>query len=41
MQIEPAFHTYGGGPRHAAVRIDLKAPEGKEAFLRLASGPTW
>ena len=37
VQIEPAFHAYGGGRGMARVRLDLKAPAGRDAFLRLAA----
>ncbi|MFN7951508.1 MAG: CaiB/BaiF CoA-transferase family protein [bacterium] len=36
VQIEPPFFSYGAGRGMKRVRIDLKAPEGKEAFLALA-----
>lgn len=37
VQIEPHFYAYSGGRGMQRVRIDLKAPEGKQAFLRLAA----
>ncbi len=37
VQIEPPFFSYGAGRGMKRVRIDLKAPEGKEAFLALAA----
>src|SRR5574338_656260 len=36
VQIEPAFYAYAGGRGTKRVRLDLKAPAGKAAFLRLA-----
>jgi len=36
VQIRPAFHTYGAGRGTKRIQIDLKAPAGKETFLRLA-----
>jgi alpha-methylacyl-CoA racemase len=36
VQIEPAWWSYGAGRGWLRVRIDLKAPEGREALLRLA-----
>jgi alpha-methylacyl-CoA racemase len=36
VQIEPAFFAYAGGRGTKRVRLDLKAPAGKAAFLRLA-----
>ena len=36
VQIQPPFHTYGAGRGMERVRIDLKAPSGKAALLRLA-----
>jgi alpha-methylacyl-CoA racemase len=36
VQIEPVFHAYAGHRGMKRVRLDLKAPEGKEAFLKLA-----
>jgi alpha-methylacyl-CoA racemase len=36
VQIQPPFHTYGAGRGMKHIRIDLKSPAGKEAFLRLA-----
>ncbi|MBK7973515.1 MAG: CoA transferase [Deltaproteobacteria bacterium] len=37
VQIEPPFFSYGAGRGMKRVRIDLKAAEGKEAFLALAA----
>jgi alpha-methylacyl-CoA racemase len=37
VQIEPPFFAYGGGRGMRRVRLDLKAPAGKAAFLRLAA----
>lgn len=37
VQIQPPFHTYGAGRGMKRVQIDLKAPAGREAFLRLAA----
>jgi len=37
LQIEPPFYSYGAGRGLKRVRIDLKAPEGKDAFMRLAA----
>jgi alpha-methylacyl-CoA racemase len=36
-QIEPPFFAYGGGRGMRRLRVDLKAPEGRAAFLRLAA----
>jgi alpha-methylacyl-CoA racemase len=36
VQVEPHFYAYSGQRGALQVRLDLKAPEGKEAFLRLA-----
>ena len=36
VQIIPVYHAYGGGRLWKRARFDLKAPEGREAFLRLA-----
>jgi alpha-methylacyl-CoA racemase len=36
VQIEPAHWAYGAGRGTKRIRLDLKAPEGREAFLRLA-----
>jgi alpha-methylacyl-CoA racemase len=33
---EPPFHAYGANRGMQRIRIDLKAPAGREAFLRLA-----
>lgn len=38
VQIEPVFHAYAGQRRMKRVRLDLKSPDGVEAFLRLAEG---
>ncbi len=37
VQIEPPYYAYGAGRGMKRVRIDLKAPAGKAAFLRLAA----
>lgn len=37
VQIQPPFFSYGAGRGMKRFRVDLKAPEGKAAFLRLAS----
>jgi alpha-methylacyl-CoA racemase len=36
-RIEPPYFSYAGGRGMQRVRIDLKAPEGRRAFLRLAA----
>jgi alpha-methylacyl-CoA racemase len=36
VQIEPPLHAYGGHRGMKRARIDLKAPGGRAAFLRLA-----
>ena len=36
VQIEPQFFAYAGGRGMKRVKLDLKAPEGKAAFLKLA-----
>lgn len=36
VQIIPVYHAYGGGRLMKRAQFDLKAPEGREAFLRLA-----
>ncbi|MFP6627132.1 MAG: CaiB/BaiF CoA-transferase family protein [Deltaproteobacteria bacterium] len=38
VQIQPPFYAYSAGRGLKRVRIDLKADQGKEAFLRLAAG---
>lgn len=38
VQIVPPFYAYGGHRGMERAQIDLKAPAGKEAFLRLAAG---
>src|SRR5918999_580280 len=38
VQIAPAFFTYGGHRGMQRIRFDLKAPAGRDAFLRLAAG---
>jgi alpha-methylacyl-CoA racemase len=38
VQIQPVFHAYSGGRSLKQVRLDLKAPEGRAALLRLAMG---
>ena len=35
VQVEPHYHAYSGSRWMQRVRIDLKAPAGKAAFLRL------
>jgi alpha-methylacyl-CoA racemase len=37
VQIQPPFYSYGAGRGMKRFRVDLKAPDGKAAFLRLAS----
>ena len=37
VQIEPAWWAYGASCGMSRVRIDLKAPSGRDAFLRLAA----
>ena len=37
VQVQPAFWAYSAGRGMQQVRIDLKAPEGKRAFLALAA----
>jgi alpha-methylacyl-CoA racemase len=37
VQIEPPFFAYGGGRGMERARLDLKAPAGRDAFLRLAA----
>ncbi len=36
VQIEPPFYAYGGHRGMKRVRVDLKASEGRSAFLKLA-----
>ncbi|MGE4652984.1 MAG: CoA transferase, partial [Myxococcota bacterium] len=36
LQTQPAFWSYSANRAMRQVRIDLKAPEGKAAFLKLA-----
>jgi alpha-methylacyl-CoA racemase len=36
VQIRPPFHTYGAGRGMKRIQVDLKAPAGQAAFLRLA-----
>ncbi|MGI9592206.1 MAG: CaiB/BaiF CoA transferase family protein [Myxococcota bacterium] len=36
VQIEPAYYAYSGSRWMKRIRLDLKAPEGKGAFLKLA-----
>jgi alpha-methylacyl-CoA racemase len=38
VQIEPPYYAYSGHRGMQRVRIDLKAAEGKAAFLKLAGG---
>ena len=35
LQTRPVYHTYGAGRDFQRMRIDLKAPAGREALLRL------
>ena len=37
LQIQPPYFSYGAGRGMKRVQVDLKAPEGKAAFLRLAA----
>lgn len=37
VQIEPPFYAYSGHRNMKRLRLDLKAPEGKATFLRLAA----
>ncbi len=36
VQIEPAYYAYSGSRWMKRIRLDLKAPEGKDAFFKLA-----
>lgn len=36
-RIDPPFFAYGGGRGMRRIRLDLRAPEGRDAFLRLAA----
>ncbi|RMF24743.1 MAG: CoA transferase, partial [Deltaproteobacteria bacterium] len=38
VQIEPPYYSYGAGRGMKRARIDLKAPDGKAAFLKLVAG---
>ncbi len=38
VQREPPFHSYGANRGMQRIRIDMKSPAGREAFLRLAEG---
>jgi alpha-methylacyl-CoA racemase len=38
VQIEPAWWAYSAGRGTRRLRVDLKVPEGRDAFLRLAAG---
>ncbi|MFI5040834.1 MAG: CaiB/BaiF CoA transferase family protein [Acidimicrobiales bacterium] len=38
VQLTPPFHAYGAQRAMKRIQFDLKAPEGREAFLRLAAG---
>jgi len=37
VQIQPPFYSYGAGRGMKRLRVDLKSPDGKAAFLHLAS----
>ena len=37
VQIEPVYYAYSGHRGMKRVRVDLKAPSGKQAFLALAA----
>jgi alpha-methylacyl-CoA racemase len=37
-RIDPPFFSYGAGRGTRRVRIDLQDPQGRDAFIRLASG---
>jgi len=36
-QIEPVFHAYAGGRGMRRIRVDLRDPDGRDAFLALAA----
>ena len=40
VQITPPFYAYGGHRGMQRALLDLKAPAGVDAFLRLAAAPT-
>jgi alpha-methylacyl-CoA racemase len=37
VQIDPPYYAYSGGRDTRRLLVDLKAPEGRDAFLRLAA----
>ncbi len=37
VQIDPPFHSYAGGRGMKRLRVDLKAPAGRDVVLRLAA----
>ena len=37
VQIRPPFHSYGAGRSLERFQVDLKAPAGRDAFLKLAA----